>query len=278
MVRLERKDYGKADKALRSMGINTMFVQSVLWQGAEGEVYADSETDPQAFYAAHPYGMSLLFGKRGNPRFEEWLSNRFTNADGSRSKPEWLQADPDGDWDVLVESVIQSHHAKLEDAGQAADGDNAILRDTRVNFRFNPVVFAEAKKNHLQRDHQVVQTTAELFHRQPGAVVPRFFFRDVEQFLEEGKGFTALQDGEPAATAFSAYRNEGQLEIGIESTESCRGKGYAFAVCSALIDFCLENNLEPVWSCRLGNNGSYRLAQKLGFEQTVTLPYYRLPV
>lgn len=278
MMKLDSKDYGLAEEALRRLSINTMFIQSVLWQGADGEVYADAETDPQAFYAVHPYGMSLLFGKRGNARFEEWLAKRFINADGSRTKAEWLQADPAGDWDGFIRSVSRSYHAKLERSGQAADGDKTILQDTRVNFRFNPAVYKNAKEIHLQRDHQVVPTPAELFHRQPGTVVPRFFFRDVEQFINVGTSFTAFHGGEPAATAFSAYRNGRQLEIGIESTESCRGKGYAFAVCSALIDFCLENSLEPVWSCRLGNDASYRLAQKLGFEPSVTLPYYRLPV
>ncbi|RAU98676.1 GNAT family N-acetyltransferase [Paenibacillus sp. YN15] len=278
MIRLEREDYRKAEEALLGLSINTIFAQSVLRLCADGEVYADRDTAPEAFYVLHPYGMALLFGKRGSTLFEERLANRFTNGDGSRSRPEWLQADPAGDWDGFIETVIQTHQTKLEEAGLPTDGDRAVLRNTRVNFRFNPIAYAETKEKHLQRDHRVVQTTAELFHRQSGAVVPRFFFRNAEHFLGEGVGFTALHGDEPAATAFSAYRNEQQLEIGIESTESCRGKGYAFAVCSALIDYCLENSLEPVWSCRLENAASHRLAQKLGFEPTVTLPYYRLPV
>jgi hypothetical protein len=34
--------------------------------------------------------------------------------------------------------------------------------------------------------------------------------------------------------------------------------------------------LEPVWACRLENDGSYKLAQKLGFEPVLEIPYYRL--
>lgn len=33
---------------------------------------------------------------------------------------------------------------------------------------------------------------------------------------------------------------------------------------------------EPIWSCRLENTGSYKLAQKIGFLPTAEIPYYRL--
>lgn len=60
------------------------------------------------------------------------------------------------------------------------------------------------------------------------------------------------------------------------TVDAHRGKGYAVSVCSALIDYCLDHDLEPVLACRLENEGSYYLAQKLGFRPSVTLPYYRL--
>ena len=66
------------------------------------------------------------------------------------------------------------------------------------------------------------------------------------------------------------------LRIGIETAQPHKGKGYAFAACSALIKYCIENNYEPVWSCKKDNIGSYRLACRLGFEPTFTLPFYRL--
>lgn len=71
--------------------------------------------------------------------------------------------------------------------------------------------------------------------------------------------------------------HDNQLEFGIETVDGFRGKGFAFHTASSLIDYCLENNYEPVWACRLENTGSYKLAEKLGFEPTVTLPYYKLP-
>jgi RimJ/RimL family protein N-acetyltransferase len=66
------------------------------------------------------------------------------------------------------------------------------------------------------------------------------------------------------------------LEIGIETAEEFRRKGFAEIVCEAIIEYCIANKYEPVWSCRLENSGSYILAQKMGFEPIYKIPYYRL--
>ncbi|MBV5348270.1 GNAT family N-acetyltransferase, partial [bacterium] len=92
----------------------------------------------------------------------------------------------------------------------------------------------------------------------------------------KGKGFTLLHQGQIASTAYSAFVHEGILEIGIETVDGFRGKGFAELTCSALIDHCLESDLVPIWSCRLENTASYELAQKLGFEPILQIPFYRL--
>ena len=93
---------------------------------------------------------------------------------------------------------------------------------------------------------------------------------------ENGIGFSLLYKNKLATTAYSAFIIEDKLEIGIETIEEYRGKGFAQYTCAALIDYCITNNYEPVWSCRLENIGSYKLAIKLGFEPTRKLPFYRL--
>jgi len=64
-------------------------------------------------------------------------------------------------------------------------------------------------------------------------------------------------------SAYSAYIHDNYLELGIETVEEYRGKGLAQYVCSALIDYCLQNNFEPVWSCRFRPRrelcGNYRI-------------------
>ena len=109
-----------------------------------------------------------------------------------------------------------------------------------------------------------------------GSVTPRYFWESEDDFIENGVGFSLFEQGALAATAFSSFVHDDQLELGIETLPAFRGKGYASTVCAALLDYCIENEFEPIWSCRLENIGSYQLAQKIGFVPTIEVPYYRL--
>lgn len=263
MLELESKEDIRALELLRQVKVNTLFAEAVLDGSIAGKVYADCREHPRTFYVAHPSGMSLLYGDTGNEGFTEHLYDYITNTSGARSGTEWLQADPETEWNHIIDAMIAAH-------------DGKIYRDTRVNFSFNREAYLEAKEQCLQHNAKVVQTSREQFLKQTGSVVPRYFWSNENHFAEKGIGFTVLQEGTDAATAFSAYRSEHQLEIGIESFEGYRGKGYAFLAASRLIDYCLGQGLEPVWACRMDNQGSYHLARKLGFEPSLTLPYYRL--
>lgn len=278
MIILENKDYLKAIALLSHVNINTLFAEAVIGQRIPGTIYVDSDQEPRTFYVAHPYGMSLLFGNSDNEHFNRGLFDYITNKNRNRRKPEWLQADPAGAWNDKIDAMLNSHNSKVDKNGETAcmDGQQTIIKNTRVNFSFNDEAYHRTKEQFRGHGHEVVRTTKELFLGQPGSVTPRYFWQDADQFLETGIGYSLLCDGEIASTAFSAFRNERQLEIGIETSEAHRGKGYAFSVCIALIEYCLDNRLEPVWACRLENEGSYKLALRLGFEPTITIPYYRL--
>jgi len=109
-----------------------------------------------------------------------------------------------------------------------------------------------------------------------GSVAPSSFWDSADDFFENGIGFSLFYENKLASTAFSAFIHDDKLEIGIETIEAFRGKGFVKYVCSSLIDYCLENGYEPIWSCRKENINSYKLAQKLGFEPIKEIPFYRL--
>ncbi|MNO41698.1 GNAT acetyltransferase [compost metagenome] len=278
MVELEVQDYYKGLSALDQVKINTLFARAVLEQHIPGKVYADSTEMPGAFYVVHPYGMSLVYGDPTNSSFNRSLSDYITNKAGLRNHAEWLQGDPAVEWSERIDAIVAGHNSTLSVNGVESKQDDhrVIQKNTRVNFRFEREAYFAAKAQFFKHGAALVRTGKEHFSAQTGSVVPRFFWRDDEHFLADGVGYSILEDDGVASTAFSSCSTADQLEIGIETAEASRGKGYAFTVCSALIDYCLDHDLEPVWACRLENQGSYYLAQKLGFKPTLTLPYYRL--
>lgn len=265
MIVLENKDYYKAIEPLSYVSINTLFAEAVIENRIPGKIYVDSVQEPSTFYVAHPYGMSLLFGNSDNEQFNCDLYEYILNQELNSRNPEWLQVDPAGAWADKIDSMT----TQLKE-------QQIITKNTRVNFSFNLESYQNMKETLRHHDNEIVQMTMDMFVTQTGGVIPRYFWRDVDQFLTIGVGYSLICEGEIASTAFSAFRNEHQLEIGIETAEAHYGKGYALSVCSALIEYCLDHQLEPVWACRLDNDGSYKLAQKLGFEPTINIPYYRL--
>lgn len=257
MIALAPTSWSSALATVRTLPMNTLFVQSILCRHVDGQVWVDDARSPRAYYAVHPYGMALLWGDARDHDLG-WLRD-YLHA--PHDPPEWLQVSPI-EWAPVIEAEL---------AG--------VTRCTRVNFRFDRDAYRAARQSvasALART-TIVATTAEMFAQITGSVVPMHFWRDAHQFVRDGGGFTVLVDGEPAATAFCSYRHGDELEIGIETAPRHRNQGLARLVACALIDDCLERHLEPVWACRLENTGSFELAKRLGFVPTRWLPYYQLP-
>ena len=274
MIKLNPSQYKRVIDSLKEVTINHLFVRSVIEGKVDGTVYADHAEHPEVFYVYHPYGLSLLFGKSEHEAFYSWLKNHVLNFSGNRFKPEWLQ--------VFPESLNQSFRdlciGRIRNvSGVSGESRFDLIEEhTRVNFSFNQEKYLRFRRTLSPVHYPVLRTDREMYEQMQGTVLPRFFWKDADQFVSQGIGFSLMVEEKPASTAFSAFIHDHQLELGIESAERFRGKGFAIYTCVALIDYCLENQFEPVWSCRLGNTASYRLAQKLGFEPTFEIPFYRL--
>ena len=89
-------------------------------------------------------------------------------------------------------------------------------------------------------------------------------FESKEQFLELGRGFAVLKDGEivSVASSYTAFR-EG-IEIEIDTEEEHRRRGLASVAGAALILSCLDDGLYPGWDA--ANLESVHLSEKLGYE------------
>ncbi|GIO39565.1 acetyltransferase [Paenibacillus antibioticophila] len=261
MIELKAKDYSQATALLKQVPFNTWFAQAVLQRLSPGRVFVDQLEHPEACYIQSAYGMSLLCGESHTPEFLEALTGYLRNEHKQRVEREWLQVYPDS-WNVLLRRLAE---------------DGPIEENTRVNFTFNRTFFQSlVDQSSSSGQCEIVAINEKLYHEFDGSVVPRRFWRNADQFVAEGAGFCVLEQGRPVSVAFSAYRVENYLEIGIETVKEAQGKGFAIQASIALIQYCLEHHLEPVWACRRGNEGSYQLARKLGFVPTLCIPYYLL--
>ena len=77
-----------------------------------------------------------------------------------------------------------------------------------------------------------------------------------------------------AACAFSSGISNDYVDIGVETAEECRGKGYGRIVVSAMVNETLRRGKTPVWGCDTRNEASMRLACSVGFEIVGTHEWY----
>jgi len=261
-VELNKNDYEKLLVYVLDIPFNMLMARSVILNHVDGNIYVDNIVKPNSFYIVHPYGMTFLCGDSNNQSFNTGLSDYFTGKLFTRKRDEWLQAYP-RDWDVIMNHFIENDIATLHD---------------RLNFKFDVKTFYEKYNQFDKSKYNVIATPVDMLFDIQGSVIPKDYWKTPEQFSKEAKAFTVMIDDKPASTAFCSARHDDKFEIGIETMKEYQSKGLAYITCAKLIEYCIENNLEPVWSCRLSNTGSVRLAEKLGFMEVLRMPYYHVPV
>ncbi|MCX6238770.1 MAG: GNAT family N-acetyltransferase [Bacteroidia bacterium] len=280
MKLLDKGHYNKAAILLKEVSFNHLFARAVVEQKIDGLIYTDNTESPTSFYILHPYGMSLLTGNYKNGEFNNQLVEYLLNKDRLRNRIDWIQVYPEG-WSDQLSTLLGNQLLTKKQKDEGGFPETELIKaeeHTRVNFKFNLNKYIEYRTSYPVEHYEIFRTGEEEFQNMPGTVVPKFFWRSASQFLNEGIGFSLRFNGELASTAFSAFIDNHQLELGIESSPQFRGKGFAMYTCAALIDYCIVNKYEPVWSCRLENTGSYLLAQKLGFEPIYFHPFYKVNI
>ncbi len=274
MKLLEKADFNKLIKPIRKVTINNLFARSVIEHKVTGKIFVNNPDYPKTYYVVHPYGMSLLFGESNNMEFNNSFKNYALNINHVRDQHEWMQAFPDNWDDVLNELFKDCLIKSVENNTKKETG--IIELNTRVNFKLNREKYLKFKKTNLASELKIVRTDKHIFRDMKGSVVPFYFWNSEDAFLKNGVGFSLFYKNKLVSTAYSSFVHDDKIKLGIETVVEFRGKGFAEYTCSALIDYCIENNYEPIWSCRLENIGSYKLAQKIGFISIAEIFYYRL--
>ncbi len=274
MKLLEKSNYSKLIEPLNRVTINNLFARSVIEHSVSGKVYVDNCDNPKTYYIIHPYGMSLLFGDSHNKKFNDNFRAYALNLNKIREKYEWMQAFPN-DWDVVLNELFKDCIIKSSDNFENKEY-GIIELNTRINFKFNQDKYLKIRKKYRSTRYMIIRTDKQIFKEMEGRVIPFYFWDSADDFDKNGVGFSLFYENKLASTSYSAFIHDNKLELGTETIKEFRGKGFAQYTCSALIDYCIENDFEPIWACRLENTGSYNLAQKLEFEPCAEIPYYRL--
>jgi len=275
MFLLTPDTYKIAASKLKEVTINNLFARAVVEHHVNGKVYVDNVFTPNAFYVLHPYGMSLLYGTISDEFLETYLKDYLLGRNGSRNTDESLQIFPT-ELEKRIDDALEKNMIMSDLVVSPNHSGYSVIKYKRINFRFNRYKFEQFLLTIDFDTFKFLVIDSLLYSEIKGSVVPSKFWNNYSDFAQYGLGFSLIHENQSVAVAFSSFVHDQLFELGIETNAEYRKRGFASIVSAKLITYCLENDLEPVWSCRFGNHGSYNLALKLGFEPVVYLPYYEL--
>lgn len=235
MKKIQLSEFSDLNSLAGAAGYGSIYAQSVVQGFQQGDVYRLGE----GAVVHHLCGFALLCGAVEQAQLEEL----YTALHGGRR------------------CVLFCQSGDVSGYFERAQG---IKAERRLFYEFKK---GAANEWDLPEEFEIKEIDAGSISRLDGRITPSFSWESSERFLAKGKGFCVMHGQVPAAWAFSAAVSDDEIDIGVETLESYRGKGLAAAAANEMIRYALAVGKKPVWACHAGNVGSQKVAEKLGFEK-----------
>lgn len=159
------------------------------------------------------------------------------------------------EWANLIKEVYNEGLCKLKRYAFERSFESFNIEDLKKNVK------------ELSKEYELRKIDEEIAYSKSLQELTEDFtsqFDSIEHYLERGLGFCILHNGKVVSGASSYNSYKGGIEIEIDTLEEYRRKGLAKIVASALILYCIENNIYPNWDA--ANLESVGLAKKLGYK------------
>ncbi|MBO4373812.1 MAG: GNAT family N-acetyltransferase [Lachnospiraceae bacterium] len=244
-------DYGKIDHLLDRIKIEKVYPLSVLEGIQKGEIFVDNDETPAAALIWHYCGFANILGAYDESFIEKTMKMMQDPPEGHSGRMA-LQAEND---------------RRLED----------MILKTPIAAGYERYIFEFAGEKFSipqTQETELKEITAENYGLMKGKIIPAFSWPDKEEFLKNGFGYCLIKDGHMLACAFASGISKDYVDIGVETAEECRGKGYGKIVSAKMAKEILRRGQTPVWDCDTRNEASMRLACSIGFKIVGTHPWY----
>lgn len=252
MIELSSNEFKKIVSLIKNIEHNRALLYSVVESKNNGRVFVDDDINPKSAYIDGEFGFSFLVGNEHNDKFNNDITNFiFDDILVNTENKELVLFPCSKEWKTKLDKLLLNKEVKTIH---------------RKIFKFNK------SKYELFREKE--RCLPEGFHLK--AINRKLVnqFRINEEILESSSrfGFVVVNEKDNISECSAIAVGGGEAEIDIMTNEKYRNKGFATIVAIAFIDYCLENNLIPNWSCWPFRKESIALAKKLGFEEQEDMP------
>ena len=246
-------DYRKINNLLEHIRIEKVYPLSILEGIQKGEIFVDDDEIPTVALIWHYCGFANILGAYDERFIEETMKMMQDPPEGHSGRMA-LQAEND---------------CRLKDM---------ILKTPKV-VGYERFIFEFTGEKDIVTQTQgtgLKEITADNYELMRGRIVPTFSWENKEEFIKNGFGYCLIRDGQMLACAFASGISKDYVDIGVETAEECRGKGYGKIVSAAMVKETLRRGKIPVWDCDTRNEASMKLACSVGFEIAGTHPWYTI--
>jgi len=248
----------------------SLSIEAAIDGNNPGRIFVDNVDHPRTGLALTVEGY-LLAGDDSNPRTNAALSRLFqerifagevfVNGDQSMS----LAVHPET-WEARLPELIPTHEVEK-------------LR--RYHYLCRGVPFDW--RDHVPEGYTVRRVNRPLLE-DPTVVFPdavrewmdiEQIWRTMDNFLSRGISFVVLRDREVVAWCTPDCVAGDRMDVGIITHPAHRRRGLATVAVAATVEHALKHGFNAVgWHCNADNVGSWRTADRVGFERYREYAYY----
>ncbi len=245
-------DYRKIQHLIEQIRVEKVYPLSILEGLQSGEIFVDDDEAPAVSLIWHYCGFANILGEYKEKFIEDMM--------------------------IMMQNPLDGHSGRMA----LQTENNHQLQDMILNFpgvlKYDRYIFEfVGERNSIPsiKESRLEEINSCNYDLMKGRIIPSFSWENKKSFLENGFGYCLIEDGKMSACAFSSGVSEDYVDIGVETAEECRGKGYGRLVTSAMVNETLRRGKVPVWGCDTRNEASKRLACSVGFEITGTHAWYK---
>lgn len=267
IYRLEKNDYHRVCDLYRGLDFH-LCALAVLEGRNPGRVWVDDPAAPQTSFMVSPEGCYLA-GKPDHLAFNRALNQALLSG-------EILGAIP-----VLVLILASEAWVSALDTICASLSPIPIARRHYVYPALRP---GDTSGGRRRGDAQgealalpegfAVQRIDEAFLSRPGLKIPEHItgwiannWGSTADYLRDGFGFATVYRDEIVSWSLADCICQAGCEIGIQTEPEYRQRGLAAITAGAAVGYALSKGLPLVgWQCSEDNLGSWKTAEKVGFE------------
>jgi RimJ/RimL family protein N-acetyltransferase len=246
----------------------SLSINALLEGNNPGRIFVDDVAQPRTALALTVEG-TLLTGDDTNPTTNEALRRLFKESIFTEKvvvEEGWgmmLAVHPQR-WEAKLPQLIPTHQADV------LPRFHYLCREVKLNWR-----------DHLPEGHTVHQIDRALLANPaltiPAAILQTIptYWRSLDHFLAMGAGFCVVHQNEAVSWCIADCTAGSQIDVGITTVPAHRRRGLAAVAAAATVEHCLSHGFTAVgWHCDQDNVGSWRTAEKVGFQRTREYVYY----